>query len=137
MDQITLLFKTFWKLSTVGRMKPKLLTLANSLCMISALTAPPTAPLKYQPILDFALGAQTQQEVPSHLRLLFMHFPLHKSFLWLLYGRVHSSFTLPKGDLPLTSCLKLALSSPRLFFVPPLITSGNYFVRMYVLFTRM
>lgn len=71
MDQVTPLLGTFWKLSIAGRIKPKLLTLANKLCMISALTAPSTAPPpSTSQTLDLSLGAQMHQEIPSHLRPL-------------------------------------------------------------------
>lgn len=71
MDQVTPLLGTFWKLSIAGRIKPKLVTLANKLCMISALTAPSTAPPpSTSQTLDLSLGAQMHQEIPSHLRPL-------------------------------------------------------------------
>lgn len=135
------LLKTFWKLSTAGRMKPELLTLASRLFVISALTAMSVAPpLSTSQAWTWFLVLEHSKKFLSTPGLSLCIFFFIKAFCDC-YMVAFSSFT-PQhvtswGKHFLTSLFEVGcLLSPVTLF-PISHHSCDYFIDVYTLVTRL
>lgn len=132
MDQVTPLLETFWKLSVVGRIKPKLLTLASKLYIISALTAPSVAPSPSRKLWTWLLVLKHTKKFLPTLGI-FHAFPPAESFLWPLCDWLLSSFT-PHQDVTSTGRPSLTTLSEvgSLFFPVILCPISHYNLSLFL-----